>query len=149
MRPLCGGMRSDRCWLPRVALVSISSLVSIELWIRGAWLPNYSQNYNGARLGFGCPWSSRGNAAYESTRPCDSCKAPASMNAVSCERLVPLDVAADAVTPAYLPVTVADLHQTYPMRKSMAVPSIWWLAAPPAQKERNVSRLSSIPAARK
>ena len=36
------------------------------------------------------------------------------------ERLVALDVAADAVTPAYLPATAADLHLTHSMRPSMA-----------------------------
>ena len=40
------------------------------------------------------------------------------MDAVSHERLVPLDVAADAVTPAYLPATAADLHPTYYYRIS-------------------------------
>ena len=71
------------------------------------------------------------------------------MSAVSREHFVPLDVAAYAFTPSDLPATAADLRPTHSMKMSMAVPSIWWLAALPLRKESKVSRLSSIPAARK
>ena len=53
-----------------------------------------------------------------------------SLNAVSRERLGPLDVAADAVIPTYLPdAAAADRHPTYSMRTPMAVPS--YASCPP------------------
>ena len=73
--------------------------------------------------------------------------ASVSMDPLSHERLHPLDVAAGAVTPAYLPATATDLPPTYSMKTSMAVTSI--ASAPPTRKECKVSRLSSMPAALK
>ena len=61
---------------------------------------------------------------YDFLNPSDSGKASASMNAVSRERLVPLDATADAVTTTNLVVMTEDLHPTYSMRTLMAVPSI-------------------------
>ena len=91
----------------------------------------------------------QGRAAYESPNPSYDGRASASVNTASPERLAPRDPAADAVTPAYRPATAADFHPTYSIRTSMAVPSMWWLAAPPTRKECNVYCLFSIPAARR
>ena len=65
------------------------------------------------------------------------------MNAVARERLVRLDAAADSATSTNLLATVEDLHPTYSMRTSMAVASMWWLAAPPHSVR--VQRVSLIP----
>lgn len=53
-----------------------------------------------------CRWLSLvGNAAYACTKLSNNGKASASTNAVSRERLAPIDAAADAVTPAFLLAT--------------------------------------------
>ena len=115
-------------------IFSMSSLFFIEFCLRAAYPPDISQASNRAPWGFGCRWSSRGNAACNFINPSHSDKTSASKGAVSRERLAPLNVAADAVTSAYLPAMAADLHPTYSVRTSMAVPSICWLAAPSYSK---------------
>ena len=76
----------------------------------------------------GTPYVNAQTARTEVGRP------PRWMPFLSRERFIPA-AAADAVTPTYLRATVADFHPTYSIRTSVAVPSMLWLAAPPARKE--------------
>ena len=72
------------------------------------------------------------------------------MGSASCERLVPLGVAADAVTPAHLDSAgygAADLHPTY-FHKNVHGPTIHMVArAPPARKDCKVPREELTPPA--
>ena len=57
------------------------------------------------------------------------------MNAMSRERLVPLDIAADAVTPMYLLATAADLHPTYLLHDDVHGRTIYMVARRPLYSE--------------
>ena len=79
----------------------MSSLVCLLNFLRVASLPYYPLTSSLVPLGF-FRWLSRTSGAYDTTNTSDSGKASASMNAVSRERLVPLDATVGAATPTNL-----------------------------------------------
>ena len=143
MRPLDCGMRSRPYWLSLHHYLNVVACLPLIL-STGCFSSLFCPTSSRSPKGFCYRWLSRANDAYDSTSPSENSTASASMNALSCERSVPLDATANAVARTNLLVTAEDLPPTYARRTSIAVPSTRWLAAPTTRTERNVCRLSPI-----
>ena len=133
MRPLCCGMISQLCLLFLHLYLDVVACSS-HILSAGSFSSLLSTTSSLAPSRLCYLKLSRGNVVYDFPKPL-RLWFDVSLHEFSVARtLIPLNAAADAVTPTCLLPTAKDLYSTYFMRMSMVVPSMVVHRPPPPEK---------------